>query len=136
IDAHPHMTLFDHALANFELFLVNGDHLFLSASRAHPRLRSAIIPGCLSGTCARPAGLAPLSSMLVDIDRVEALKHLHHVIVLARGHLNDQHRMTASETLGIDMRVLVRYGVALNGGPIFQVAAVVEKLHATVVDAG
>ena len=77
---------------------------------------------------AGPAGFAPLCAMIIDVDRIEAAKHLHDPVVLARGAADHQKRMPAAETLGIEVRIFIRHGVPFHGRPVIEIAAVFQQL--------
>jgi hypothetical protein len=77
VDAHPHLTLLDHALAHFQLLLIERDTLFLRIARAAGR----------PGICRR------------SVDRVKPTENAHDSIVVARRGVYDQNRIAAPEPL-------------------------------------
>jgi hypothetical protein len=73
--------------------------------------------------------------MIIDVDRIEAAKHLHDPVVLARGAADHQKRMPAAETLGIEVRIFIRHGVPFHGRPVIEIAAVFQQLDIGIIDA-
>ena len=94
------------------------------------------MPRSLARVDAGPAGIAPLRGVIVDVDWVTTLEHLHGAIVLASSYLDDQDRMPTAQPFRVKMRVFIRHGVAFNGSPVVEVAAIIQKLHLGVIDAG
>src|SRR5947207_7067638 len=134
------MALLDLTLADLQLLLVDRNNLFLSpgtsGGRRARRGLPADIPRSLARVDAGPAGIAPLRGVIVDVDWITRLEHLHGAIVLASSYLDDQDRMPTAQSFRVKMRVFIRHGVAFNGSPIVEVAAIIQKLHLGVIDAG
>src|ERR1043166_3842131 len=94
VDAHPNVTLLDLALADLQLLLVDGNYLFLSPCsslrRGARRGLPADIPCSFARVDAGPAGIAPTLGVIVNVDWMTALEHLHDGIVLAGSCSDDQ----------------------------------------------
>src|SRR5436189_3007150 len=118
------MTLFDPTLADLQLLLVDRNNLFLSlgtsGGRRARRGLPADIPRSLARVDASPAGIAPLRGVIVDVDRITPLKHLHGAIMLASSYPNDQDRMPTAQRFRIKMRVFIPPGVAFTGSPVVE----------------